>query len=407
MLCLRKARKELLTDSKLRLWHQSTELPAEWHILASQNVFFSQPYLKILESTPPSEMQLAYWGSYNQEGEMQCIGIMQLIYIEAKEAYSPSLPQGNLPTHQLERFFKTKIPKHLSLLTLVGGNLLLSGEHAFLFNPNLISYEQTLNVWLEAIKDYKNKLKKEGRTVNLTLLKDFDTESTIRQYDFSKVREKRYHQLEVQPNMTLTIDASWLTFDHYLDALTSKARKRAKRAQKKFNGIEKCTLSFEEVKQHETAIYQYYANIAHKATFNTFLLHREYFSTLKQYLKEDCVITAYFQEEQLVGFSSLIHNHGEWYPHFLGYSLEVNTQHQLYLNMLYDMLDFVILKKGKIIHYGRTAMEIKSSIGAIPQGMDCFLKHSNKATNTVAKLLFHYLKPKETWTPRSPFKKEN
>ena len=46
----------------------------------------------------------------------------------------------------------------------------------------------------------------------------------------------------------------------------------------------------------------------------------------------------------------------------------------LYLNMLYDMVAYSIKKQFKTIVFARTALEIKSSVGAKPVAMKGFIK---------------------------------
>ena len=49
----------------------------------------------------------------------------------------------------------------------------------------------------------------------------------------------------------------------------------------------------------------------------------------------------------------------------------------MYLNMLFDMAFYGIENQFKKVVFARTAMEIKSSIGAKPYKMNIYLKHTN------------------------------
>ena len=76
----------------------------------------------------------------------------------------------------------------------------------------------------------------------------------------------------------------------------------------------------------------------------------------------------------------------------------------LYLNMLYDLVDDAIrLKTDKLI-LSRTALEIKSSVGAEAHAMVLYLKATNSFLNIGVAKALNYFKPKEDWVPRSPFK---
>jgi hypothetical protein len=76
----------------------------------------------------------------------------------------------------------------------------------------------------------------------------------------------------------------------------------------------------------------------------------------------------------------------------------------LYLNMLYNMTEFGIENGFKKIIFGRTALEIKSSIGAIPVKMSGFIYHNNKIINKYLGNFFQKLEPNIEWQMRHPFK---
>ena len=76
----------------------------------------------------------------------------------------------------------------------------------------------------------------------------------------------------------------------------------------------------------------------------------------------------------------------------------------MYLNMLYDMADFAIKNEFTSIVYARTAMEIKSSVGAKPQKMFVYLKHTNLCMNIILKRIFKLMNPTQEWEERHPFK---
>jgi hypothetical protein len=52
----------------------------------------------------------------------------------------------------------------------------------------------------------------------------------------------------------------------------------------------------------------------------------------------------------------------------------------------------------------RTALEIKSSVGAEAHSMVLYLKANNSILNLGVSKALSYLKPDEKWVPRSPFK---
>jgi hypothetical protein len=68
------------------------------------------------------------------------------------------------------------------------------------------------------------------------------------------------------------------------------------------------------------------------------------------------------------------------------------------------MVAYSINKGFKEIVFARTALEIKSSIGAKPEKMIGLIQHSNRLINSKMDKLFTYLEPETTWKERNPFK---
>jgi phospholipid N-methyltransferase len=90
--------------------------------------------------------------------------------------------------------------------------------------------------------------------------------------------------------------------------------------------------------------------------------------------------------------------------YFLGYDEHIQKEKMLYLNMLYNMTKYGIENQFKKIIFGRTALEIKSSIGAQPVIMSGFLYHTNQYINKYIGKIFRNLEPELVWQQRHPFK---
>ena len=68
------------------------------------------------------------------------------------------------------------------------------------------------------------------------------------------------------------------------------------------------------------------------------------------------------------------------------------------------MTNFGIEHSFDKIIFGRTALEIKSSIGAIPVEMSGFMYHTNNLINKYLGKIFQKIEPQVTWQMRHPFK---
>lgn len=163
-------------------------------------------------------------------------------------------------------------------------------------------------------------------------------------------------------------------------------------------------MSLDEIQDNLELIHKLYLQVAQNAPVNTFFLPKNHFYVFKKQLREQFIVRGYYLKNQLVGFTSVIRHGNELETYFLGYDESVQRENMLYLNMLYDILACGIHQSFKRIIFGRTALEIKSSIGAEPVELVGFMRYSNPIIHQNLSWIFPLLEPKVKWNPRSPFK---
>jgi hypothetical protein len=125
---------------------------------------------------------------------------------------------------------------------------------------------------------------------------------------------------------------------------------------------------------------------------------------IKRVFAEDFELWAAFDKQKLIGFYTTLYNYDELETGFLGFEEAYNPTHQLYLNFLYAMVRKGIEKQVKRVVFARTAMEIKSSVGAEPYRMHTYIKHRSKVINAMLPMLIKWLSPVQDWIQRKPFK---
>ena len=177
-------------------------------------------------------------------------------------------------------------------------------------------------------------------------------------------------------------------------------------AEKKLLGIKKVALTALEIEQELPTIHNLYHEVAKNSGFNMVELNPAYFLGMKQQLGDFFRVFGYYLDNRLVAFYTTFHNDRELDAHFLGFEKSLNHDFQLYLNILYDIVKIGIETGCERIVFARTALEIKSSIGATPHELWCYVRHQNSIANKFTATLLDYLKPVEEWLPRHPFKEE-
>jgi phage terminase large subunit len=163
-------------------------------------------------------------------------------------------------------------------------------------------------------------------------------------------------------------------------------------------------MHLEDIIKQEETIYDLYHHVAKNAHFNTFFLAKNHFRIFKELLQDKFLFYGYFLDEKLIGFNTLVKSGEVMDTYFLGYDDTIQREKMLYLNMLYDMVAYSINKGFKEIIFARTALEIKSSVGAKPQEMFGFMKHDNSIIDLAIDKVFCYLDPEVIWKERNPFK---
>lgn len=377
----------------------------DWAAAApAHDLFLQRPYLEILEQNPPRGMRFAYSIFYKNE---QPVGVayFQIKYFKGDD----NIRDLNQTSEKdpcfftaLGNWFKKKVAQQVAADILILGNMLLTGEHGYHFDFQEISQQQAMRLLEEASVKLLKEMERDGVKMPVILVKDLVPQNRLTQGNFWQ--EKNFVEFEIQPNMVMNLE--WDNFEGYLKAMSTKYRTRAKRAFKKLDGIEKRELSFAEMCNNLPKIYHLYEEIARNAGFNMVDLNENYLTSLRRDLPEFRAF-GYFLEGNLVAFFTTIRNGSELEAHFLGYEKSLNHDYQIYQNILYEIARMGIEMEGvEQIVFARTALEIKSTVGAAPQDLYCYLRHQNSFANKFAGSILDYLKPVEAWQQRHPFKEE-
>ncbi|HLP95865.1 MAG TPA: GNAT family N-acetyltransferase [Saprospiraceae bacterium] len=373
----------------------------DWdHAAPAHDLFLQRQYLSILEANPPEGMRFGYLVFYQQDQPVG-VALCQIKYFKGDD----NIADLDVPRKDpcffggLSQWFKKWVAGKAAADILICGNMLLTGEHGYYFNPEKAREEDAVIVLEQALDYVIDQMGKEGVKMPVILVKDI---APLHRPQGQYLGKKGFTEFEIQPNMVL--DLPYHNMEEYLNAMSTKYRTRAKRAFKKLDGIEKRPMTYAEILQELPNIYRLYKDIANNAGFNMVDLNEHYLAALKKDLHEHFQMYAYYLDGKLVAFYTMIWNHDELEAHFLGYEKSLNHDYQLYLNILYDIIKMGIEGGSKQIVFARTALEIKSSVGAVAHDLYCYLRHQNAVANRFVPTILDYLKPVEEWQPRHPFK---
>jgi predicted N-acyltransferase len=370
------------------------EIPSKiWEGLkCTENIYFHPNFIKALEKNHP-EILFSYIVLIDKNKQPTAFASIKII-----DFYLKSIK------NDLD-FFKNigrklhVFPDKKPLKLLICGNTFVSGEHGVFIKEGQ-DKKAIIKELAQSINLFVNSDKKLKKQIDAFLLKDFAKESL---FITDELKDFSYHTFSVEPNMQLQLQDDWGTFDDYLASMKTKFRVKAKKAfkQSKEIRIEEVTLkNINEKLPKMTALYE---KVALNASFNLGNFNLKTYKDLKEKFGNDYILKTYWLEDKIVGFISGVINQESLDAHFVGIDYQLNREYAIYQRMLYDYIEIAIQKKIKTLNFGRTASEIKSSVGATPQDLTMYLRHKKSITNRILKLFLQRVQP-TPFQQKIPFK---
>lgn len=378
---------------------------AEWEqVIPSTNFFLQWDYLFSFEQYAPENMKFHY--VLVKDGKKNLAAFyFQVIQLNSKEiAYVIEPFASGVKFHGAAmglRHWLKSVNDDEGIRLLISGNNFISGEYGVAMTKEA-EPAKIFSALAETVKLIMNTDRNPGK-ISAVLVKDYFDDSARQAADH--LRKKRYHRFIVEPEMIIPIADDWKKFDDYLGAMSKKYRNRAKSVLKKTANISMRELTLAEMEKSEAEIFKLYENVHEKAKFRLALLNESYFTEIKRKFPESFRAFAYEMNGKLVAFRSSFHLETHLQAHFIGMDYAVNEHFPLYQRILYDCIADGIVAGYKEVFLGRTAAEMKSTVGAVAHDLVCYTRHRNSLSNQVIRPFIDYLKP-SPWVPRSPFKEE-
>jgi hypothetical protein len=370
----------------------------------ADNFFLSYDYLSAFEKIAPGNMRFHYGLLYEGKKALAAF-YFQVVHLSADEIsyilqpLTSSSRMHNAGNSIREWLQKCRDDNGFQLL--VSGNNFISGEYGVGFKQEADA-EKVYNGLAETVKTITKNDRSKGK-ISAILVKDYFEKNAVRGSDF--LRKKRYHRFLVEPEMIVPIDPSWKKFEDYLAAMSKKYRNRAKSVLKKTARMQAVELNGKTLEDASPEIFRLYANVFEKAKFRLSALHPDYFLTMKKKFPGTFKIYGYQLNGKWVAFRSAFHLEKHLEAHFIGIDYVINENFPLYQHILYDFIAEGIENGYGKVFLGRTAAEMKSTVGAIPHDLVCYIRHRNGLSNQVIRPFIDYLKP-SPWIPRNPFKED-
>lgn len=356
---------------------------------SKQTLIQTSQWRKSLAACPPEHMETGQLVFIQQE---QVIAALPFQLIDAPFGeLNGQVSQLALTLLSAAPYFATwKNNQKVVRILLIGDLLVSDTEHHQGISTTLLDHAVC---WLE-------KQESQHGTVALKVLKEFSEQDRESVQNFSALG---YHPVETEPEMILYLDNSWQKITDYTEAMKTKYRRRYKSARKKGKNIRVRTLDLTELQQDHQKLQCLLDNVMKN---NVFCLAPEktlLYVQMKKELQQDFIFRVYEIDGTPIGFSTAIRTNEELIAHRVGLDYAYNQTHKLYQNMLYDHIEVAISLRCKRINYGRTALEIKSAVGAEPKPLFFLIKHPSWMANQALRWIL-YATPRAKWIQRHPFR---
>ena len=353
----------------------------------NNSVYFSRAFLHAFEVSNP-QVDMRYVCIADKDTP-QALALVQIIEL------SVDVILKNIKVSPFFRKILTLFFCNDHIKIMFCGNVFLSGEHGISFAQNSNRQKITGH-----IGHALNTTAKTVRPLHAIFIKDFEASALAYTSSFEHFG---FTNIKVEPNMLIALKPNWATFEDYKAALKSKYRVKANKADAKSKPLELRNFSREDIELYKDELQNLYQNTIDNANFNAQVLDLNTYIELKKTYKDDFIVQGYFLNQKIVGFLSALHNNNHLDAHFIGLDYALNKIYAIYPKILNDYIRLGLEKGVATINLGRTASEIKSTIGAAPLELSCYIKHKNKFINFLIRPFFKRIQIK-SFKQHSPFK---
>lgn len=377
--------------------------PFEWQTLCDKhNFFLGREYLTLLERLHGPQLSMRYVIVYKKKQPVFAVYFQVIDFTANVFGDLVATQISELQSKRLKLFDKyiTKYKDEVIMRLVTCGNNFVSGEHGFVYDD--IKREEAFYL-LQKVTDVISKEEKLRGTISATLVKDFYTKSLPKT---NLLEKAKFIEFTVEPNMIVNIPKEVGNVQEFIATFSKKYRNRAKSIFKAGAAIEKRNLDVDEVKKLNKQIFKLYDHVFSNAKFKLVKLADDYFYEMKKTFPDAFFINGYFLDGKLVAFDSGYNlDDDSLEAHYIGFDYTINKEYDLYQNILYSFIDLAIRNQKKHLNLGRTASEIKSTVGARAHDLVCYIKPQNTVSKVILRPFISFLQPTE-WIPRNPFKEE-
>ena len=231
------------------------------------------------------------------------------------------------------------------------------------------------------------------------MIKDF----TAAQNPGDALHRLSYRPLETEPDMVLTIQPAWRSYEDYLGALDSKNRNSAKSQMKMLATAGVVIERITDLRQCSARLHELYCEVQRNASVKLVTVPEDYMPGLAETLGESFRCHIARRGEEILGFVTM-RDRETTIAYYIGFDREAASQGiPIYLRLLHAPIGDAIEWRTSRLSLGRTALEPKAALGAKPEPLSVWLRHRVPAMNWIIRGVLNAV-PHNELPERNPFK---
>lgn len=371
---------------RIHVTEDAERLPRAWDRLAgARSVLLSRQYLQTLLRRPPTGT--AYRCAWACDGDaLVAVALFHVIPLDLSH-FAHTL--SRLPSAIRAALGRLAAQQRHAPVLVFCGNVLHADAPGFACLPDLPA--------ASVLHDLAEAARSTGETPSrLVVVKEAD----LPQADhIERLAAEGYASLDIlQPSMEVHLSPGWASWNDYLAALHKKYRQRARAARARAAGQLRTRHEGTSWLHHAPFMAGLLAPVLARAELSLVPVTTETLRTLAEGLGDRLVVHTYTAEQRLTGFGLSIRDGRVLHAMLLAVEDTANREHKLYQNLLYDFVEEAISQGVDTLALGRTALEMKSTVGAQPRSHGVFLRHAS-TLQPVLVAAARQVQP-AVWTPR-------
>ena len=357
--------------------HLSASAAQEWDLFAGDELTLHSAYLNAL--TPLPSQEKIYWVRFYSDLTLVGIAPFTLAYFSG-----PSIVDHLKGSPLLSQALKT-INRGLTPMT---GWVLICG-HSSRIGATCYHFKHTIQSDKASSALIGRSLKLAAERLIISLANERNVEAVIFPDHplFHSLTKRGFTRFKIEPQLNLSLSPEWHHFNDYLEALTSKYRVKAKRSYTKSVRLEERALTSQHINRDQNRLSELYQQVTERASLDITTPELHSLATLVKALPARVKVYGYYLDEQLIGFRVSLISPNTLIAHLVGIDYQYNRHHGLYPRILNDYLTEAITLRVQHLELGRTASEIKTTLGASPQSSGILLSHRSALLNRLLSLI--------------------